>query len=322
MSDAFLTLAHTDNGLSCFLVPRISPDGKRNAIHLMRLKDKLGNRSNASAEIEYHDAFALLIGEEGRGVNVILNMVHHTRLGTIASTLGIMRAALAQAVHHAQGRSAFGRLLIDQPVMRAVLADLAVEYEAAAALVMRVAAAFDAQDGPGRAFARLAVAVAKYWLTKRCPHFVYECMECLGGGGYVEDGPLPRLYREAPVNAIWEGSGNVIALDILRTLARDGEALPAYAAEVALARGGHALLDRSARALIDRLKARPHREEEARFVAEQLALVLQGALLARHAPACVADAFCATRLGSEGGHSFGILPGKADVAGILVRQLP
>lgn len=321
MSDAFMTLAYGAKGLSCFMVPRIAPDGKRNAVHLMRLKDKLGNRSNASAEIEYHDAFALLIGEEGRGVNVILEMVHHTRLGTIASTLGIMRMALAQAVHHSRGRSAFGRLLIHQPVMRSVLADLALEYEAAAVLVMRVAGAFDAEDGAGRAFARLSVAVAKYWLTKRCPNFVYECMECMGGAGYIEEGPLPRLYREAPVNAIWEGSGNIIALDILRTLAREPEALVAYADEVAAARGGNALLDRSAKALLDRLQARRHHDDEARYVAERLAIVLQAALLVRHAPSALADAFCATRLGQDGGRSFGILSPKADIAGILARQI-
>ena len=320
MSDAFLTLAQTGRGLTCFLVPRITPEGQRNAIHLMRLKDKLGNRSNASAEIEYHDAWAQRIGEEGEGIGTIIEMVHHTRLGTIANTLGIMRMALAQAVHHVSGRMAFGRLLIDQPAMRAVIADLALEYEAAAALVMRVARAFDAADPPGRAFARLAVAIAKYWLTKRCPAFVHECMECLGGGGYVEETPLPRLYREAPLNGIWEGSGNVIALDILRTLNREPEALTVYGEEVTLAKGGNTHLNRAAKSLLDRLRARRHHESEARYVAEQLALILQAALLTRHAPPAVADTFCATRLGQDGGRSFGILPGSADVAGIMARQ--
>jgi putative acyl-CoA dehydrogenase len=320
MSDAFLTLAQTGKGLTCFLVPRITPEGQRNAIHLMRLKDKLGNRSNASAEIEYHDAWAQRIGEDGQGIGTIIEMVHHTRLGTIANTLGIMRMALAQAVHHVSGRMAFGRLLIDQPAMRAVIADLALEYEAAAALVMRVARAFDATDPPGRAFARLAVAIAKYWLTKRCPAFVHECMECLGGGGYVEESLLPRLYREAPLNGIWEGSGNVIALDILRTLNREPEALTVYAEEVTLAKGGNTHLNRAAKSLLDRLRARRHHESEARYVAEQLALILQAALLTRHAPPAVADTFCATRLGTDGGRSFGILSGSADVAGIVARQ--
>jgi putative acyl-CoA dehydrogenase len=198
MSDAFLTLGYTDRGLSCFLIPRITPEGERNNFHIMRLKDKLGNKSNASSEIEYHDAYAELLGEEGRGVNVIPDMVHHTRLGTIAATTGMMHMALAQAIHHARSRRVFQKTLIDQPVMRGVLADLALEYEAAVALTMRVARAFDAPDGPERAFARLTVALGKYWITKRHPNFVYECLECHGGSGYVEEGPLPRLYREAP----------------------------------------------------------------------------------------------------------------------------
>ena len=228
MSDGFLTLAYTNRGLSCFLAPRINPDGARNAIQIMRLKDKLGNKSNASAEIEYHDAYGVLLGEEGAGVKTIIDMVHHTRLGTIAGTLGIMRMALAQAVHHTAGGSVFQKTLLDQPAMQAVIADLAVEYEAAIVLVMRVARAFDGADDAERGFARLAVAVAKYWLTKRCPGFVFECMESHGGAGYVEESPMPRLFRESPLNAIWEGSGNVIALDILRTLRREPEARDAF----------------------------------------------------------------------------------------------
>lgn len=321
MSDAFLTLAYTDTGLSCFLVPRVTPDGKRNSIHLLRLKDKLGNRSNASAEIEYHDAFALLIGEEGSGLSVIMDMVHHTRLGTIANILGIMRMALAQAVHHVQHRAAFGKRLIEQPAMRAVVADLALEYEAAAALVMRVASAFDKTEPPDRAFARLVVAIAKYWLTKRCPNFVYECMECLGGAGYIEENPLPRLYREAPVNAIWEGSGNVIALDILRTLSREPDALLRYSQEVDQADGGNARLGRAVRSLLQHIRAGKVEERDARLIAERLALILQGALLTRHAPAAIVEAFCATRLGNDGGRSFGILPASADINAILERQL-
>ena len=232
MSDGVLTLAYTERGLSCFLAPRINPDGERNAIHIMRLKDKLGNRSNASAEIEYHDAYATLLGEEGQGVRVIIDMVHHTRLGTIAGTLGIMRMALAQAVHHTAGRRVFQKTLLDQAAMANVIADLAIEYEAAVVLVTRIARAFDGGDAGERAFARLGVAVAKYWLTKRCPGFVFECMECHGGAGYVEEGPMPRLFRESPLNAIWEGSGNVIALDVLRTLKREAAARDAFAAEI------------------------------------------------------------------------------------------
>lgn len=320
MSDAFLTLAYAEGGLTCFLAPRIAPDGERNAIHLMRLKDKLGNRSNASAEIEYHDAYAERLGAEGEGVRTIVEMVHHTRLGTIAGTLGIMRMALAQAVHHAGGRRAFQKHLIDQPAMRAVLADLALEYEAATALVMRVARSFDGADEPEQAFARLGVAVAKYWLTKRCPNFVYECMECLGGAGYVEESPLPRLFRESPLNAIWEGSGNVIALDILRTLAREPAALAALAAELALARGGDRRFAAAADRLIERLRNGSKSDGEARALAEAMALLLQASLLLRHAPAPVADLFVATRLAGEGGRSFGILPNAADLRAILDRQ--
>jgi putative acyl-CoA dehydrogenase len=295
MSDGFLTLAQAPGGLTCFLVPRVLPDGSRNAIHLMRLKDKLGNKSNASAEIEYHGAYAERLGDEGAGVKTIIEMVHHTRLGTIAGTLGIMRMALAQALHHCASRRAFQKALIDQPAMAGVLADLAVEYEAAAVLVVAVAKAFDAEDAPGRAFARLAVALGKYLLTKRCATFVVECMECHGGNGYVEEGPLPRLYREAPLNAIWEGSGNVIALDVLRTLAREPLALETYAAAIAEAHGASAAFDRAAEATLAEAR-RSCPEAGARRLVERLALVLQGALLLRHAPTAVADAFCATRL--------------------------
>ena len=323
MSDAFLTLAYAPGGLSCLLVPRITPDGERNAIQIMRLKDKLGNKSNASSEIEYHGAHAVLLGEEGRGVATILDMVHHTRLDTMAGTLGIMRMALAQAAHHVAHRRAFQRTLLDQPAMRAVVADLQLEYEAAAALLMRVARAFDTGDEGAdegeRALARLGVAVGKYWLTKRCSNFVYECMECLGGSGYVEEGPMPRLYREAPLNAIWEGSGNVIALDVLRTLGRDKRALAAWRAEVEAARGGNRHLDAAAEALLHDLAAGAAGEGQARWIAERLALLLQGALLVRFAPAAVADAFCATRIGGEWGRSFGTLPAGVDLDGIVAR---
>ena len=319
MSDGFLTLAYAPGGLSCFLVPRVTPDGERNAIRLMRLKDKLGNRSNASAEIEYAGAVAHLLGEEGSGVRVIIDMVHHTRLGTIAGTLGIMRAALAEATWWCAHRTAFQKRLIDQPAMAGVLADLALDYEAAAALVMHVAAAFDAQDEDGRAYARLAVAVAKFQLTKRCPQFVYECMEAHGGVGYCEDTPMPRLFRESPLNAIWEGSGNVIALDILRTLRKAPAGLDALLAHADAVRGADRRLDRARDAAQALARDPALGEAGARRLAEALALVLQGALLVRHAPAAVSDGFIAARLGEDGGSTYGASAGW-DVAAVLARQ--
>lgn len=318
MSDGFLTLAYAPGGLSCFLVPRVTEDGGRNAIRIERLKEKLGNRSNASSEIEYHDALATRLGEEGGGVKVIIDMVHHTRLGTVSGTLGIMHRALAEAVNHAEGRTVFQRRLVDQPAMAAVLADLALEYEAACALVLRVARAFSEDDPASRGFARLAVALAKYRLTKRCPEFVYECMEVHGGVGYCEDTPLPRLFRESPLNAIWEGSGNVIALDVLRTLRREPAALDAYRAEIADALPADVRLARAAAEL--EMLVQQAGEAQARLLAERMALVLQGALLVRHAPPAVADAFCASRLERGGGAAYGALPSGADVAAVLSRQ--
>jgi putative acyl-CoA dehydrogenase len=320
MSDGFLTLAQARDGLTCFLVPRVTPAGERNSIHLMRLKDKLGNRSNASAEIEYHDAFALRIGEEGMGVKVIIDMVQHTRLGTLAMTVGLMRRALAEAVNHVAGRRTFQKALIDHTVMKSVIADLAVEYEAAAVLAMRVARLLGESSSEGRALARLTVAVAKYFLTKRCANFVYECLECHGGVGYVEETPMPRLFRESPLNAIWEGSGNVIALDVLRTLTRELAALEAYAAEVALAKGGNAELDRAAADLLDRACHSPD-EAQARWLCERMALLLQGSLLVRNAPRAVSDAFCARHFGEGGGLTFGALLSGVDAGTILRRQL-
>ena len=318
MSDGFLTLAYAPGGLSCFLVPRVTPDGARNAIQLMRLKDKLGNRSNASSEIEYHGAYATLVGEEGRGVATIIDMVHGTRLDTVAGSLGIMRAALAQAHHHVSHRRAFQRTLIDQPAMTAVIADLQLEYEAAAVLTMRIARAFDGATPSERAFARLSVAVGKYWLNKRVANFVYECMECLGGAGYVEESGLPRLYREAPLNSIWEGSGNVIALDVLRTVAKEPLGLEAFAAELRTARGADAHFDRAVDAVLAQV-AKGVDEARARHVVEQLALALQGALLVAHAPPAIADAFCASRLGDEGARAYGTLPVAADARAIVAR---
>jgi putative acyl-CoA dehydrogenase len=321
MADAFVTLARTEEGLSCFLVPRITPDGERNGIHLMRLKDKCGNRSNATAEIEFHGATGWMVGEDGRGVATVMEMVHHTRLDTMASTLGLMRMALAQAVHHARHRRAFGKPLLDQAAMRAVLADLALEYEAAAVLTMRVGRAFDAARGPEHDFARLAVAAGKFWLCKRAAGFVAECMECLGGNGYVEESVLPRLYREAPLNGIWEGSANVIALDVLRTLAREPEALAGWRAEIAAARGLNAALDEEA-ADFDTLLASGPGEGEARLVSEVLALLLQASLLLRHVPRPVADLFCATRLAGHSGHAYGTLPAGVGLDAVLERVLP
>ncbi len=320
MCDAFLTLAYTDKGLSCFLVPRIKPDGGRNAFHIMRLKDKLGNKSNASSEIEYHDSFAQMIGEEGRGVATIIEMVHHTRLDTMAGSLGIMRRALAEATHHVSYRRAFQKTLIDQPLMRSVVADLAVDYEAAALLAMRIARAFDGETGEDVSFARLGVALGKFWVAKRTPQFVYECLECLGGGGYVEDGPMARYFRESPLNAIWEGSGNVIALDILRTFQKDPNALEAYFAELEPARGGHRNFD----AAFDYLSSTLHKasafEAAGRHIAENMALGLQAALLLRHGAPEVASAFCELRLGEGRSINYGASTAAIDAGAIIARQ--
>jgi putative acyl-CoA dehydrogenase len=326
MSDAFLVLAQAAEGLTCFFLPRMLPDGTRNAFRIQRLKDKLGNRSNASSEIELESAIALRIGDEGRGVATIIEMVNHTRLDCIAGTAALMRQAFAQAAHHARHRRAFGALLADQPLMRNVLADLAIESEAATALFLRLARAVDrAPDDPHEgALARLGIAVGKYWVCKRGPVHVGEAMECLGGNGYVEESILPRLYREAPVNSIWEGSGNVNALDLLRALARQPASVEAYVAEVGLAAGADRRLDAAAEALRADLRPGDPAEFEAgaRRIVERLALVLQGALLVRHAPPAVADAFCASRLGGEGGFAFGTLPPATDTRAILDRAWP
>jgi len=319
MSDGFLTLAYADGGISCFLVPRILPDGTRNTLQVMRIKEKLGNKSNASSEIEYHDTQAWLLGEEGRGINVIIDMVHHTRLGTVGATLGIMRRALAETVNHTHGRFAFQKRLSDQPLMRGVLADLALEYEAAVAIAVRVGAAFSAEDEASRALARLSVALAKYWLTKRNPGFIYECMECHGGVGYVEETPMPRLFRESPLNGIWEGSGNVIALDVLRTLRKEPAALEAFFGELSAATGTNREFDAGVAALKDRLSGGLE-EAEGRGLVERMALLLQASLLIRHAPDALSDAFCATRIGDAGGRMYGVLPKGTELDAILGRQ--
>ncbi len=326
-SDAFLALAQTRAGTeapSCFLVPRWRPDGTRNPIHLQRLKDKLGNRSNASSEIEFPGSWGRMVGEEGRGIRTILEMVHHTRLDCVGGSAGLMRQALAQATHHAAYRSAFGRRLQEQPLMQNVLADLALESEAATALMLRLSGAYDraAGDEQERALARIATAVAKYWVCKRTPQLVYEAMECVGGNGYVEESILARLYREAPVNAIWEGSGNVICLDVLRALRREPQALPAFLAELSCARGGDRRLDAQIVALEAEPLQDPGDESQARCLVERMALALQASLLVRHAPNAISETFCASRLGEHRSLVYGGLPAGAPLRAILERASP
>ncbi len=323
MCDAFLALAYTDGGLSCFLVPRWTPDGARNPFLLQRLKDKLGNRSNASSEVELRDTWARMVGEEGRGVRTIMEMVQHTRLDCALAAAGLMRQGLVQAGHHARHRKAFGKLLIDQPLMRNVLADLAVETEAATVMAMRVARAYDegARDEDAAIFGRLAVAVAKYWNNKRVINHVGEAMESLGGAGYVEESVMPRMYREAPVNGIWEGSGNVICLDVLRAAQRAPAALELFLAELELSRGADRNLDRALDDVRDQLADPTDLQFRARRLTGQLARAFQGALLVRHAPAAVADAYCASRLGGDWGHALGTLPPSVDTDCILDRAL-
>ncbi|PZT71090.1 DNA alkylation response protein [Streptomyces sp. SW4] len=324
MNDLFLVLAQAPGGLSCFLVPRVLPDGSRNTFRVQRLKDKLGNRSNASSEPEFDDTVAWLVGPEGKGVRTIIEMVTMTRLDCVLGSAAGTRAALAQAVHHVRHRSAFGARLIDQPLMRNVVADLGVESEAATTLALRLAGAADRAvrgDTAERAFLRLATAVAKYWVCKRQPAAVAEALECLGGNGYDEASGMPRLYREAPLNGIWEGSGNVNALDMLRALAREPESLEAFRAEVEGAAGADRRLDAAWRELRAELVPDEDAPVRARRVVERAALVLQGSLLVRHAPAAVADAFCASRLAGDRGLAFGTLAPGTDFAGIL-RRLP
>lgn len=321
MSDAFLTLAHADKGLTCFLVPRWTPDGQRNGLRLMRVKDKMGNRSNASAEIEYENAWAAMVGEEGRGVRTIIDMVQHTRLDAAIGSAALMRQAAVQAVHHTHHRSAFQRLLIQQPLMRQVLADLALESEAAILLMMRIARAFDEapNDSQAAGFARIATAVAKFWVCKRTPGHVYEAMECFGGPGYIEESMMPRLYREAPVNSIWEGSGNVICLDVLRAMHKEPDSAVAFLREVDQGRGMDGRLDAAIAALKSELANHAEAEARARRVVERMALALQGSLMVRHAPPPVAEAFLASRLGGEGGHSYGTLPPTVDTETLIGR---
>ena len=324
MSDGFLTLAQAPGGLTCFLVPRWLPDGGGNRFFIQRLKDKLGNRSNASAEIEYHETWARRVGGEGEGVRTILSMVHHTRLDASVSAAAIMRHAVVHALHHCRCRKAFGERLDNQPMMQAVLADLALETEAATAMVMRLARAFDeAEQTPAKAgLARLATAIVKYWVCKRAPTVVAEAMECLGGNGYVEDGPMARLYREAPVNGIWEGSGNVICLDALRTIGDAPDTLSALLEELYAARKTDRRYDAYIGMLESSFSQGAADPAGARRTVERLALAWQGALLIRHAPAPVADAFCASRLGGDWGRNLGTLPTGVDAEAIIARAWP
>lgn len=319
MSDAFLVLANTDGmGISCFLLPRWRPDGTRNNLAIQRLKDKLGNRSNASSEMEFDQTYGVMVGEEGRGIQTIIEMVIGNRLYCAMASAGIMRQAVVQALHHTAHRSAFGKRLIEQPLMQNVLADMAIETEAALALGMRTARAMDNAGDPAEAaMARIGTAVAKYWNCKRCPTLVAEALECHGGPGYIEDSILPRLYREAPVNSIWEGSGNIMGLDVLRAINREPEAVPAFIAEVELARGNDANLDRAIDALKKELGDPDEIESRMRMITEMMALTLQGALLTQDAPGEVADAFCASRLAPRYRGAFGTLPKGLDLEGII-----
>jgi putative acyl-CoA dehydrogenase len=323
MCDAFLVLAQAPKGLSCFLMPRFLPDGSVNAMRFQRLKDKLGNRSNASSEVEFHGAHAWLVGEEGRGVPAIIEMVSLTRLDCALSSAGLMRRAVAEAIHHARHRSVFQKRLVDQQLMAEVLADLALDAEAATALAFRLARCLDnAEDQHARAWLRLMTPVTKYWVCKIAPAVVYEAMECLGGNGYVEDSMLARLYREAPVNAIWEGSGNVMALDVLRVLQREPDAAAMVLEELGVSAGDDAGL----KAALARLQALLHAprdlDQRARALVEGSALLAAGCILRAHAPAAVADAFITTRLSGSFRHTWGQGLERADARAIIDRALP
>jgi putative acyl-CoA dehydrogenase len=320
MSDAFLSLAQTARGITCFLVPRFLPDGRRNRFLLQRLKDKCGNRSNASAEVEYQDTWAQRIGEEGRGIATLIEMAHLTRFDIVVASAGMMRAALVRALHHAAHRRAFGRTLREQPLMANVLADLALEWEAALLLAMRLAQAFDrTQDDRQQRFARIVTPVAKYWLCKRNPMVAAEAMECLGGNGYVEESPLARLYREAPVNGIWEGSGNVICLDVLRAVARDPHSLGAVLEEIEAVAAQDAHLARYVVEIEREFASGADLEVRARRLTQRLAIALQASLMLRHASTAAAEAYCASRLRGDAAAGFGTLPPGTGFGAILER---
>lgn len=322
MSDAFLVLAQAAAGLSCFLLPRILPDGTPNGIHLQRLKDKLGNRSNASAEVEFQSAHAWRIGAEGRGIPTIIEMVSETRLDCAVASAGLMRAALSEAVHHCRSRRVFGKRLIDQPLMLQVLADMALDVEAATALILHLARACDhaANDPLAGEWRRLMIPVAKYWVCKLASPLIGEAMECVGGNGYVEESRLPRLYREAPVNSIWEGSGNVMALDVLRVLNREPQAIASVLAGIAQSAGEDARIKAALQRLDEML--REPTLLEARALVEGLALVAAASILRAHAPQAVADAFIETRLGGTVRQTYGHGLRRANTHAIVARVLP
>jgi putative acyl-CoA dehydrogenase len=324
--DAFLVLAQADGGISCFLFPRWTPDGERNRFRLQRLKDKLGNRSNASSEIEFDAASAWLVGEEGAGVRTIIEMVNHTRLDCVLGGATGMRVGVAQAINHASHRSVFGRDLVDQPLMRNVLADLAIESEAATISALRLARAYDealAGDEEATAFKRVANAVLKYWICKRAVAHAGESLECLGGNGYVEESGMPRLFRESPLNSIWEGSGNVQCLDVLRAMVKSPASVEAFFAEVADGAAAEPRLASFASSLKDEFPGDLETiETRARHLVERMALALQGSLLVRYGDEAVADAFCASRLSGDWGQAFGTLPASTDFAPIIERHRP
>ena len=323
MNDIFLVLAQTEGGVTCFLIPRVLPDGTRNQLDVVRLKDKLGNRSNASSELEFNGTWAQRLGDEGRGVRTIIEMVAATRLDCVLGSAGLMRRAVAEASWHVAHRSAFGSLLSEKPLMQNVIADLHVEAEAATAIAMRLAHAVDNRNDPHEAaLRRIALPLAKYWVCKRTPMMTAEALECLGGNGYVEDSGMPLIFRESPLNSIWEGSGNVNALDVLRALSREPEVLDAWITEVGKARGGDARLDAAVTKTLEALGDSEGAEVGARRLAGQMAACLQGSLLVQHAPAEVADAFCATRLGQEYGGTMGTLPRGTDLKYLVERTTP
>jgi putative acyl-CoA dehydrogenase len=323
MCDAFLVLAQAPGGLSCFLMPRWRPDGTRNPLQVLRLKRKMGNASNASSETELRGALAWMVGEEGRGVRTIIEMVAMTRFDCMIGSSGGQRMALSQAVHHCSLRQAFGALLIDKPLMRNVLADLALEQEGSLALTMRMARAMDNRAVEHEdLLVRLAVPVGKYWICKRTPTHAYEALECIGGSGVMEDSMMPRLFRESPVNAVWEGSGNVQCLDVLRAMRKTPAAVDAFFVEIGQARGADATLDACMVALKNELRDPGELEYRARDIVDRMALALQAALLVQHAPSAVSDAFCRSRLAASGHHNFGALPRGIDCGAIIERARP